>query len=72
VLRHGDWTSDQVLAIGDSFTEYDAARELGMPFAGIVAPGEENPFPPEIPVWTDMAAFDAAWRESETAGGAAR
>jgi len=61
VLRQGGWQPAEVLAIGDSFTEFDAARGLGMPFAGIVAPGEENPFPADVPVYQDMAALDAAW-----------
>ncbi len=65
VLRQGGWQPAQVLAIGDSFTEFDAARGLGMPFAGIVAPGEENPFPADVPVYRDMAALDEAWRAAD-------
>ncbi len=61
VLKSGNRQPHEVLAIGDSFTEYDAARGLGLPFAGIVAPGEENPFPADVAIWQDMAALDAAW-----------
>ncbi|ALK32570.1 HAD family hydrolase [Burkholderia plantarii] len=65
VLRHGGWQPAEVLAIGDSWTEFDAARELGMPFAGIVAPGEPNPFPDPVLVYADMAALGAAWDEAD-------
>ncbi|WP_332685540.1 HAD family hydrolase [Bosea sp. (in: a-proteobacteria)] len=47
----------RVVAIGDSTTEFDAARELEMPFVGIVAEGIANPFPPAIPVLPDMTGL---------------
>ena len=31
-------------------TEYEAAKDLGIPFLGVVAEGEENPFPNGVPV----------------------
>lgn len=40
----------RALAIGDSITEFDAARALGVPFLGIVPEGLVNPFPAAIPV----------------------
>ncbi|QJP69967.1 HAD family hydrolase [Burkholderia glumae] len=67
VLRLGGWQPVEVLAIGDSWTEFDAARGLGMPFAGIVAPGEPNPFPAPVPVYEDLAALDAAWEDGDAA-----
>jgi phosphoglycolate phosphatase-like HAD superfamily hydrolase len=41
---------DEVIAVGDATTEYDAAVALQMPFIGIVADPGDNPFPPEVPV----------------------
>jgi len=39
----------EVLAIGDATTEYEAARALGIPFFGVVAPGEPNLFSSTVP-----------------------
>lgn len=50
-----------VLAIGDARTEFDAAMALGMPFVGIAAPSEPNPFPPDTLVYPDLAALHADW-----------
>ncbi|PFH20397.1 HAD family hydrolase [Burkholderia sp. JKS000303] len=61
VVRFGSWLPGQVLAIGDSITELHAADHIGMPFVGIVAPGEPNPFPPRIEVFEDMEALNRAW-----------
>lgn len=47
----------RMVAIGDSTTEFDAARGLGMPFVGIIAEGIANPFPPAIPVLPDMTGL---------------
>jgi hypothetical protein len=49
-----------MVAIGDSTTEFDAARGMGMPFVGIVAEGFANPFPPAIPVLPDMTGLAGA------------
>lgn len=50
----------RMVAIGDSTTEFDAARGMGMPFVGIVAEGIANPFPPAIPVLPDMTGLARA------------
>lgn len=47
----------RMVAIGDSTTEFDAARGMGMPFVGIVAEGIVNPFPPATPVLPDMTGL---------------
>jgi phosphoglycolate phosphatase-like HAD superfamily hydrolase len=52
---------DEVLAIGDSTTEYEAAHGLGMPFVGIVKEGEENPFPPAVPTYANLEKLNWAW-----------
>lgn len=49
ILRAFDYKPGRALAIGDAITEYDAARALGIPFLGVVAAGEQNPFPQDLP-----------------------
>jgi len=51
----------QVLAIGDSITEYAAAAAFGMPFVGIVEEGQANPFPNTVLVYQDLAGLNADW-----------
>ncbi|CAM2157938.1 Phosphoglycolate phosphatase-like HAD superfamily hydrolase [Paraburkholderia tropica] len=53
---------EQILAIGDSTTEYEAAKRLGMPFVGIVQESEDNPFPEMVPVFADLAHLNCNWR----------
>lgn len=48
------------LAVGDSMTEFEAARECGIPFLGIVPSGAANPFPAAVTVWPALS--DAATR----------
>ena len=43
-----------ILAIGDSMTEYLAAQEVGIHFLGIVPSASDNPFPPSLPVWPTL------------------
>jgi len=52
---------EQILAIGDSPTEFVAAQELGMPFVAIVQEGEDNPFPETVPVYNDLEQLGLAW-----------
>ncbi|RQR51579.1 HAD family hydrolase [Burkholderia sp. Bp9140] len=61
IVKSGPWLPDQVLAIGDSTTELEAAEQLEMPFIGIVAPGESNPFPPRITVFPNLDALNREW-----------
>ncbi|KWI45275.1 haloacid dehalogenase [Burkholderia pseudomultivorans] len=67
IVRSGCWLPDQVLAIGDSMTELQAAAQIGMPFVGIVAATEPNPFPRTIAVFQDLAALNRAWPDLERA-----
>ncbi len=50
-----------ILAIGDSTTEYEAAKSLAMPFAGIVQENQSNPFPDTVSVFTDLAHLNSTW-----------
>lgn len=56
--RHG-LAADRVLFVGDSTTDYDAAKATGLPFLGRVAPGDDNPFPPGTEIVPDMTEFKA-------------
>jgi phosphoglycolate phosphatase len=59
IARDGGHAPEDLLAVGDSRTEFDAAEGLGMPFVGIVAPGLSNPFPPGIAVLPDLTGLAA-------------
>lgn len=52
-------TPEEVLAVGDSTTEFEAARDLGIPFLAIVGEGAPDFFPPEVPRLADLSAFPA-------------
>ncbi|WP_321811867.1 MULTISPECIES: HAD family hydrolase [unclassified Burkholderia] len=62
IMESGPWLPKQVLAIGDSTTELRAAEQLGMPFIGIVAASEPNPFPPDVTVFENLEALNRACR----------
>lgn len=49
ILDEFGYSPSEVVAVGDATTEYEAALALRMPFIGIVAEPEENPFPPDLP-----------------------
>lgn len=45
------------LAVGDSTTEFEAARALGIPFLGIVPSGRDALFPADTPTRPDLRGF---------------
>ncbi len=49
---------DRILAVGDSMTEYLAAREVDIAFLGIVSDGVDSLFPPEVPVRSSLLDAD--------------
>jgi phosphoglycolate phosphatase-like HAD superfamily hydrolase len=51
---------EQVLAIGDGTTEFDAAAAIGIPFLGVVPPEEPSPFPAHVPVVASLAGLATA------------
>jgi phosphoglycolate phosphatase-like HAD superfamily hydrolase len=57
ILEGGPHSPAEVLAVGDSRTEFDAAQELGIPFLAIVADGAPDFFPPEVPRLPDLSDF---------------
>lgn len=57
ILKDGRLAPAEVLAVGDSRTEFDAAQELGVPFLAIVADGASDFFPPNVPRRPDLSDF---------------
>ena len=47
---------EEVLFVGDAMTDYRAARDCGLPFAGVAADAR-GPFPPGTPVVTDLTGL---------------
>ncbi len=45
---------NEAVLVGDAWSDWDAARRTGIRFVGRVSPGDDNPFPPEVPVITDL------------------
>ncbi|CAO3414885.1 HAD family hydrolase [Azospirillum doebereinerae] len=49
----------RTLVVGDSMTELVGARHIGAPFAGVVAPGIDDPFPPGTATVRDLHGLAA-------------
>src|SRR5262249_11263890 len=49
ILRGSGYAAQDVLAVGDSMTEFWAAEELGIPVLGIVAEQSTTQFPATVP-----------------------
>lgn len=61
ILREDGVSASSTLAIGDSLTEFEAARQLGIPFIAVVDAVRQSPFPPDVmwrpdltTLWDDM------------------
>lgn len=48
IIADNAYEAASIIAIGDATTEFDAARQLGVPFLGIVPPRDDNPFPVDV------------------------
>lgn len=48
ILTRFSYEPDRAIAIGDSVTEFHAARDCVVPFMGVIAPGQVNPFPSDV------------------------
>lgn len=58
LLERYDLAADRVLFVGDSTTDYDAARATGVPFLGRVAPGDADPFPAGTAIVSDLTELN--------------
>jgi phosphoglycolate phosphatase len=61
IMAQGNYDPANAVAIGDAWTEFDAANTLGMQFVGIVAPLEPDPFPTGTLVYPNLAALHVDW-----------
>ena len=59
VLAHHGVTPGNTLFVGDTMTDYRAARNTGVPFVGRVAASWSNPFPSGTAVIADMTGLVA-------------
>lgn len=62
ILDGNGWGPEEMVFIGDSIIDFEAADALGIPFIGRVAQGAVNPFPGSVR-WTvtDLADLDKRW-----------
>ncbi len=60
LARHG-YAPEHCLFIGDALADWQAASEAGLAFLGIVLPGRDSIFPPEV--LTAPRVSVPAWRE---------
>lgn len=48
ITRDEGYERSRVLAVGDSMTEYEAARDVGIAFLGVIPAGIDNPYPANV------------------------
>lgn len=46
--------AQSTVMVGDAITDFDAARDNGVPFVGVVGRGHDSPFPPDTSVVGDL------------------
>ncbi|PVE22271.1 haloacid dehalogenase [Microvirga sp. KLBC 81] len=61
IVENEGYDPATILAIGDAITELEAAESAGTQFIGIVAPRDENLFPPGTTIYPDLASLHAEW-----------
>lgn len=61
ILSTHQLTAESVLMIGDALIDYESAHSNGVAFIGRVCPGDDNPFPPNVKVVTDLCTIDQIW-----------
>lgn len=62
VMRLESAEAAECLAVGDSPTEFHAARKIGIPFLAIVAPDVVDLFPADVQKAPDLIGFERAAR----------
>lgn len=60
ILRADAVAPARALAVGDSTTEFDAARSLGIPFLGVLDEDRVSAFPGDVPVVASLLGTAAA------------
>lgn len=59
IIAENGYEAASIVAVGDAATEFDAARQLGVPFLGVVTPHDDNPFPPGVATLPSLAGLAA-------------
>lgn len=61
-------TPDQVVFVGDAWSDYEAASATGVRFIGIVKPGKDSVFPDGVHVRPDLRGLEDALESARPAG----
>lgn len=64
IMQMEDACACECLAVGDSLTEFHAARKIGIPFLAIVAPDVADLFPADVKKTSDLTDFEQAARRA--------
>lgn len=62
VLDRYRWSPQQMLFVGDSVNDWEAAFQTNVVFWGRVMEGKPNPFPPAIPIVHDLLELEVFWQ----------
>ena len=54
IISKYNYNSKKVVYIGDSYSDYENAIEVNIPFIGRLLPGKSSPFPKDIPLISDF------------------
>jgi len=58
IVTHGNFDPTRVLMIGDAWADWEGALAANISFLGCI-PSHNNPFPPEVPVISDLTSLAA-------------
>jgi phosphoglycolate phosphatase-like HAD superfamily hydrolase len=61
LARHG-YSPERCMFVGDAQTDFAAAQECGLHFAGVVPPGSASPFPGKALTVPDLTGFERTLR----------
>ncbi len=61
IVEENGWQPRDVMFIGDSINDQEAATQSGVRFIGRVAPGQLNRFQRDVAIVEDLTALDRQW-----------
>ena len=64
IMQMENAEASECLAVGDSLTEFHAARKIGIPFLAIIAPDMADLFPADTQKTSDLTDFEHAARQA--------
>lgn len=68
VLEDHRLAGEQVVFVGDAWSDYEAARSTGVRFIGVVKAGNTSPFPSSVHQVSDLRGLDAHLRHASPVG----